>query len=257
VAAEGQSAKGAKESKGKKTKSAVVEAISTVATVAAAAVPEAAVGGKKKKKSAKDAADELDASGPPPADLDIPHDPDLEAIADLDPDGIDPLLGVAGAAPKKKRRRRDPIEELRRKRKGSKRSVLLVVEPEKKPRKKKKRRDEAVKPSPPLVQTDPMTHYLAGEMVPCPVGCGGFSEVVRISTRPDGSGEVWFECLQCAQRKQFELPPANAEEKKAVHTQLEAGQEITCPRHGTRMVALRRRGREFVCPECGVSFDIL
>ena len=99
----------------------------------------------------------------------------------------DAILGAGGAPPKKKRRRRDPIEELRRKRKGGKRSLLLVVEPEKKPKKKKKRRDEAVKPSPPLVATDPLTHYMAGEMVPCPVGCGGFSEVVRVSTRPNGA----------------------------------------------------------------------
>jgi hypothetical protein len=182
---------------------------------------------------------------------------DADGVEVAPGDGVDSILGAAGSPPKKKRRRRDPIEELRRKRKGGKRSLLLVVEPEKKPKKKKKRRDEAVKPSPPLVQTDPMTHYMAGEMVPCPVGCGGFSEVVRISTKPDGAGEVWFECLQCAQRKMFELPPATADEKKAVHAQIEAGHEILCPRHGARVVGLRRRGREFVCPECGVSFDVL
>lgn len=119
--------------------------------------------------------------------------------------------------------------------------------------KRKKTRDELVRPSPPLEQTDPLRHYLAGEMVPCPVGCGGFSEVVRISTMENGAGEVWFECLSCAQRRMFELPPATAEERRQIFDELERGQEAFCPRH-TKQVPLRRRGRDLVCPECGVRF---
>ena len=227
--------------------------VTSVAGAAGAALLAAALGAPtKKKKRPKDGGADAAAV----AASDAAQDGEVPEL--LDPDAGDAILGLGGAPPKKKRRRRDPIEELRRKRKGSKRSsLLLVIEPEKKPKKKKKRRDEAVKPSPPLVQTDPMVHYMAGEMVPCPVGCGGFSEVVRISTKADGSGEVWFECLQCAQRKMFELPAATPAEKKAVHAQLEAGHEIVCPRHNGRLVGLRRRGREFVCPECGVSFDVL
>ena len=113
-----------------------------------------------------------------------------------------------------------------------------------------------VKPSPPLQQTDPMKHYLAGEMVPCPVGCGGFSEVVRISTREDGSGEVWFECLSCAQRRAFEVARAEPADIQTIRQQLERGQEAHCLRHGDRTVALRRRGMAFVCPECGVAYEI-
>jgi len=123
------------------------------------------------------------------------------------------------------------------------------------PRRPKRRRtrDELVRPSPPLEKTDPLKHYFAGEMVPCPVGCGGFSEVVRVSTQDDGAGEVWFECLSCAQRKMFVIPPATMEERKSIFAALEAGLEPTCPRH-TKQVPLRRRGRDFVCPECGVAF---
>jgi hypothetical protein len=119
--------------------------------------------------------------------------------------------------------------------------------------KRRKTRDEMVRPSPPLEKTDPLKHYLAGDMVPCPVGCGGFSEVVRISTMENGAGEVWFECLSCAQRKMFEIAPATMEERTKIVAELEKGQEPYCPRH-TKLVQLRRRGRDFVCPECGVSF---
>lgn len=119
--------------------------------------------------------------------------------------------------------------------------------------KRRKTRDEMVRPSPPLEKTDPLKHYLAGDMVPCPVGCGGFSEVVRISTMENGAGEVWFECLSCAQRKMFEIPAATMDERTTIAAELERGQEPYCPRH-TKQVQLRRRGRDFVCPECGVAF---
>jgi hypothetical protein len=95
---------------------------------------------------------------------------------------------------------------------------------------------------------------MAGEMVPCPVGCGGFSEVVRVGSLENGAGEVWFECLSCAQRKAFEIPAATKEENAVVHETAETeGKEPICPRH-TRPVQLRRRGRQFVCPACGVVF---
>jgi hypothetical protein len=172
------------------------------------------------------------------------------------------LGGLEGAAPvKKKRKRRDPIEELRKRRARERRKLLLAAgeDPDARPKKKKRKKrrtDEAVRPSPPLQQTDPMRHYLAGEMVPCPVGCGAFSEVVRISTRENGAGEVWFECLSCAQRRAFEVPPASAEDKQRIRAQAEAGQEAHCLRHGGRIVALRRRGMAYVCPECGVAYDM-
>jgi hypothetical protein len=110
-----------------------------------------------------------------------------------------------------------------------------------------------VRPSPPLQETDPLAAYMAGEMVPCPVGCGGFSEIVRVGTLDSGAGEVWFECLSCAQRRMYEVPAATEAENAAILTAAESGSEPLCPRHG-RPVALRRRGRQFVCPACGLRF---
>jgi hypothetical protein len=153
-----------------------------------------------------------------------------------------PFSSVLRVARKKKRRKprvEDP-EALRKLRRKKKKGL--------------RRREGRIRPSPPLQETNPLAAYLAGEMVPCPVGCGGFSEVVRVSTKEDGSGEVWFECLSCAQRRAFEVPKATADEIKAVFAASEEGREPTCPRHG-RSVALRRRGRQFVCPECGVVFS--
>jgi hypothetical protein len=79
------------------------------------------------------------------------------------------------------------------------------------------------------------------------------TEVVRISTMENGSGEVWFECLSCAQRRMFELAAATEEERKQVFAAVEGGVEPLCPRH-SKPVQVRRRGRDFVCPECGVAF---
>lgn len=93
-------------------------------------------------------------------------------------------------------------------------------------------------------------------MVPCPVGCGGFSEVVRVGTLDSGAGEIWFECLSCAQRRMFEVRKATKKEGAAIAAAAdEEGHELQCPRHA-RPVILRRRGRDFVCPECGVIFPV-
>jgi hypothetical protein len=138
-------------------------------------------------------------------------------------------------------------------------AVLGPRAPRPRPRGAKRRRKpddrqrDVIRPSPPLQPTDPLAAYMAGEMVPCPVGCGGFSEIVRVGTKEDGAGEVWFECLSCAQRQPFAVPKAQPDEIRNASTAAEAG-EVLCPRHPGRMVLLRRRGRQLVCPECGVRF---
>jgi hypothetical protein len=77
---------------------------------------------------------------------------------------------------------------------------------------------------------------------------------VRIATLPSGAGEVWFECLSCAQRKMFEVPAPSPEDNKFIQKALESGREAGCLRHGERHVGLRRRGPHYVCPECGVQY---
>jgi hypothetical protein len=95
--------------------------------------------------------------------------------------------------------------------------------------------------------------YYAGQRVPCHVGCGGSSEVVRVGTAAHGGGELWMECGSCAQRIRYEVPPASAEERSGVERALDGGGEAACPRHVSRVV-LQRRGRQLVCPACGVRY---
>jgi hypothetical protein len=168
-------------------------------------------------------------------------DAEEEGLEMFDEDGE--AFGVAPTIPLARRRARKKkkkvVDRGARRRKG---------------KVKKRRKTGRVRPSPPLQATDPLGAYLAGEMVPCPVGCGGFSEVVRVGSLDKGAGEVWFECLSCAQRKAFAIPAATKAENDAVSQTAETeGKEPTCPRH-TRPVQLRRRGRQFVCPSCGVVF---
>jgi hypothetical protein len=147
-----------------------------------------------------------------------------------------------------------PLARRRKKKKKGKRVADRVGGRRRKAKLKRRRRTGRVRPSPPLQESDPLGAYFAGEMVPCPVGCGGFSEVVRVGSLEGGAGEIWFECLSCAQRRAFEIPKATKAENGAVAQTAEAeGKEPTCPRH-TRPTQLRRRGRQFVCPACGVMF---
>jgi hypothetical protein len=95
--------------------------------------------------------------------------------------------------------------------------------------------------------------FYAGEQMQCPVGCGGTAYAVRVSTLGDGCGDLWLECNCCAQRERVTVPPATPEERLALKTTPAPGVTPSCPRHAGR-VPLRQRGRQLVCPECGVRF---
>jgi hypothetical protein len=164
-----------------------------------------------------------------------------EGSSYTDEEELDVATLTAGGPARAGKRRRKPQSSAAMKKR--RRKMLL-----------RKKRRRTVRPSPPLEKTDPLGAYLAGQMVPCPVGCGGFSEVVRIATLDSGAGEVWFECLSCAQRRAFEIPAATAEENEAVGRAEEEGREPVCPRHDPPM-HLRRRGRQFACPGCGVIYS--
>jgi hypothetical protein len=184
--------------------------------------------------------------------------------------------GAPGGPPKKRgRKRRDPLDDLlkpekKRGRPGRprKRGGLAELMPKRaRPRKRiRGRRDDddsdiPVTPRPPAprdsmsleeIQADVMARYLRGETPACPVGCGGMAQVVRVSTGDNGAGEIWLECLSCAQREKFEVPAPTTQERDAVYATLDAGSEPTCVRHSGRYVPMRRRGRDYVCPDCGI-----
>ncbi|HEX6939005.1 MAG TPA: hypothetical protein VF158_06295 [Longimicrobiales bacterium] len=98
-----------------------------------------------------------------------------------------------------------------------------------------------------------LRHFYAGESVPCHVGCGGAAEVVRVGTAADGGGELWLECGSCAQRVRYFVPRPSAEEREEVMRALDGGGEAVCPRHARR-TPLQPKGRQLVCPECGVRY---
>jgi hypothetical protein len=225
----------------------------------------------------------VEAVAPPEVDgeiVDLADDFNLDALlgeADAPP-VLKPgaLSGLMGAPKKRGRKRRDPLDDLlkpEKKKRGRpgrprKRGSLAELMPKRGRLKRRKGRrsedddaDIPVTPRPPAprdsmpleqIRADVLARYLLGETPACPVGCGGMAQVVRVSTGENGAGEVWLECLSCAQRERFEVPAPGTEERNKVYATLDAGNEPQCTRHNGRYVPLRRRGRDLVCPECGI-----
>jgi hypothetical protein len=108
-------------------------------------------------------------------------------------------------------------------------------------------------PGRPPLEAWVVERFYAGGGMPCPVGCGGAAEVIRVGSREDGGGDLWLECGSCAQRHRFDLPPATVAERGEVEAALAEVGEAACPRHAGRVV-LQRRGSRLVCPQCGVRF---
>jgi hypothetical protein len=112
------------------------------------------------------------------------------------------------------------------------------------------------KPKPKPLVVEPLevilSRFYNGEQLPCR-RCGSTTEIVRVASTAAGGGEIWTECMSCAQRDHYEVPPATEEEKRQAVNAAELAPEGICPRHRIR-VTLRRRGRQFVCPDCGVVY---
>jgi hypothetical protein len=241
------------------------------------AKPEAAPKAAKAPKPVKEAAPEAEvAKGAARAAPEAAAVPAIDAAAPASPP-VAPRHGAPPMGPRKRgRKRRDPLDDLlkpekqkRRPGRPRKRGPLGELNP-KRARLRKRIRgrrsgdddmDLPVTPRPPAprdtmspaeIRADVIAKYLRGETPTCPVGCGGLAQVVRIATAANGAGEVWFECLSCAQRERFEVPAPTAEERDAVFAVLEAGNEPLCKRHNGRWIQLRRRGRDLACPECGI-----
>ena len=67
----------------------------------------------------------------------------------------------------------------------------------------------------------------------------------------DGSGD-WQEMNEAGAK----IQAVTAADVQRIRAQTESGQEAHCLRHGDRIVGLRRRGMAYVCPECGVAYDM-
>lgn len=240
--------------------------------------PKVEAPAKEAKIAAPEPVDVDDADALPDFDGEIPDDLNLEAImGEVDAAPVLRPGALMGAPKKRGRKRRDPLDDLlkpEKKKRGRpgrprKRGGLAELMP-KRPSRLKRRKgrrsedddaDIPVAPRPPAprdsmpleqIRADVLARYLLGETPACPVGCGGMAQVVRVSTADNGAGEVWLECLSCAQRERFEVAAPTAEERDKVYATLDAGNEPQCTRHSGRYVPLRRRGRDLVCPECGI-----
>jgi hypothetical protein len=96
-----------------------------------------------------------------------------------------------------------------------------------------------------------LRRYYAGERLRSPLG--GYLDVLGIREAEKGQGQVLLECNASSLRFALMVPKATGAEVAAVKEALEAREEPVCPRHGSYQ-RLKKSGRKWVCPLCGVSF---
>jgi len=96
-----------------------------------------------------------------------------------------------------------------------------------------------------------LMRYYRGERLPSPMG--GYLDVLGIREGDGGLGRVLFECNVSSLRFVLMIPRATRTETEKVKKLLEAGEDLTCPRHGP-FHRLSKVGKAWVCPLCGVAY---
>jgi hypothetical protein len=96
-----------------------------------------------------------------------------------------------------------------------------------------------------------LRRYYAGQRLISPLG--GQLDVLGVREGEGGTGRVLLECNTSSLRFVLVIPKATSTERAAVKEALEAGVDLSCPRHGTYH-RLSRLGKQWVCPECGVPY---
>ena len=93
--------------------------------------------------------------------------------------------------------------------------------------------------------------YYEGKRLSSPME--GELDFLGVRESEGGVGWALFECNVSSLRYVLTIPKATRAEKAKVKEDVEAGEDLPCPRHGTRQ-RLAKSGKEWVCPLCGVSF---
>lgn len=93
--------------------------------------------------------------------------------------------------------------------------------------------------------------YYSGERLPSPLD--GQLDLLGVREGEGGAGRVLLECNASSLRFVLTIPKATRTEKAKVKEAMEAGDELTCPRHGEYQ-RLTKSGKNWVCNLCGVSY---
>ena len=93
--------------------------------------------------------------------------------------------------------------------------------------------------------------YYGGERLSSPMG--GQLDILGIREGEGGTGRVLLECNVSSLRFILTIPKATRTEKAKVKEAIEAGEDLTCPRHGGYQ-RLTKSGKNWVCSLCGVVY---
>lgn len=93
--------------------------------------------------------------------------------------------------------------------------------------------------------------YYAGERLGSPMG--GQFDILGVREGDRGIGRVLLECNVSSLRYVLAIPKATTAEKAEVKAAVEEGDDLFCPRHGSRQ-RLSKSGKKWVCAQCGVPY---
>jgi ribosomal protein S27AE len=93
--------------------------------------------------------------------------------------------------------------------------------------------------------------YYAGKRLESPLG--GYLDVLGVREGDGGKGRVLLECNTSSLRFVLTVPKATKAEKGKVKEDIEAEDDLFCPRHGSGQ-HLAKSGKFWVCALCGVPY---
>ncbi|MGW8267826.1 MAG: hypothetical protein ACWGSQ_15780 [Longimicrobiales bacterium] len=82
---------------------------------------------------------------------------------------------------------------------------------------------------------------------------GGQLDLLGVREGEGGTGRVLLECNVSSLRYVLTIPKATRTEKAKIKEAMDAGDELTCPRHGGYQ-RLTKSGKNWVCTLCGVTY---
>jgi hypothetical protein len=96
-----------------------------------------------------------------------------------------------------------------------------------------------------------LERYYSGHRLESPLG--GQFDILGIREAENKTGQILLECNTSSLRFVLVIPKATRTERSKIKADIEAGNDLYCPRHGEDQ-RLTKSGKDWVCALCGVAY---